>query len=75
MAHILATIRKALATSGVTRYAISQATGIDQGQLSRLMRGQSGLSIERLETLAKFLGLEITIRAKRKQGKTNGKHQ
>jgi transcriptional regulator with XRE-family HTH domain len=59
-------MRKAIAASGKTRYAIHKATGIDQGQLSKLMKGQAGLSLDTLEKLADFLGLEILIRPKRK---------
>jgi transcriptional regulator with XRE-family HTH domain len=63
---LLDSIRKAIEASGKTRYAIHKATGIDQGQLSKLMKGQAGLSLDTLEKLADFLGLEIIIRPKRK---------
>jgi transcriptional regulator with XRE-family HTH domain len=66
MTKLLETVRKAIEASGKTRYAIHKATGIDQGQLSRLMKGQTGLSLESLEKLADFLGLEIIVRTKRK---------
>lgn len=66
MSRLLAKMKKAIHASGKTRYAIHKATGIDQGQLSRLMKGQAGLSLDSLEKLADFLGLEIIIRPKRK---------
>lgn len=66
MSKLLATMRKAIEASGKTRYAIHKATGIDQGQLSKLMKGQAGLSLDTLEKLADFLGEEIIIRPKRK---------
>jgi hypothetical protein len=68
MAKLLKAIRQAIQASGMSRYAIHKATGIDQGQLSKLMKRQAGLSLESLETLADFLGLEIIIRAKRQKG-------
>jgi transcriptional regulator with XRE-family HTH domain len=52
-------IRSAILKSGETRYRIAQETGIGQPQLSRLMSGECGLSVEALERLADFLGLEI----------------
>jgi len=66
VSQLLKTIRKAIEASGTSRYAIHKATGIDQGQLSKLMKGQAGLSLESLEKLADFLGLEIILRTKRK---------
>jgi transcriptional regulator with XRE-family HTH domain len=66
VSKLLNAIRKAIQASGKTRYAIHKATGIDQGQLSKLMKGQAGLSLDSLEKLAGFLGLEIIIRPKRK---------
>ena len=68
MAKVLEAMRRAVAASGLSRYAISKATGIDQAQLSRLMSGEKGLSLERLEKLADFLGMEIIVRPKRQKG-------
>ena len=58
-------MREHIERSAMSRYAISKATGIDQSQLCRLMDGTGELSVERLETLAEALGLEITVRRKR----------
>ena len=70
MAPILDDIRKAIKASGKSRYRISKDTGISQGQLSELMAGTKGLSIEALERLADYLKLEIVIRPKgRKTGR------
>ena len=69
LGKVLDEVRRAIKTSGQSRYAISQATGISQAQLSRLMSGQSGLSIESLERLAEHLGLEVLIRPKRQKRK------
>ena len=75
MAGILETMRREIKSSGLSRYAISKATGIDQAQLSRLMNGKFGLRIDTLEVLADFLGLEISIRPKHEKGQTDGKHK
>ena len=69
MAPILDDIRKAIEASGKSRYRISQDTGISEGRLSGLMAGTKGLSIETLERLVKYLGLEIVIRPKRRKGR------
>ena len=67
MANVLDRIRAAIRKSGVTRYRIAKETDIGQPQLSRLMKGECGLSIEALERLAEYLGLEIRIRPKRRK--------
>ncbi|MHC4563393.1 MAG: helix-turn-helix domain-containing protein [Planctomycetota bacterium] len=70
MGDLLEDIRKAIKASKKTRYRIWKETGIAQAQLSRLMDGTTGLSIETIERLAECLGLEILIRPKgRKKGK------
>ena len=66
MAPILDDIRKAIEASGKTRYRISKDAEISEGQLSELMGGTKGLSIEALERLADYLGLEVVARPKRK---------
>ena len=70
MATVLGAIRQAIQKSGQSRYAISKATGIDQGQLSKLMAGTCGLSIERLEQLARHLDLEIIVRPRQRRNRT-----
>lgn len=67
MGKVLDEIRTAIRTSGETRYRIAKETGISQAQLSRLMSGERGLSIEALELLADYLGLEIIIRPGRRK--------
>ena len=51
----------------MTRYRIAKESNLSQSQLSRLMSGERGLSIEALEVLAECLGLEITIRPKKRK--------
>ncbi len=67
MSTLVDTIKKAITASGKTRYRIAKDTGVTQGQLSRLMTGECGLSVESVEILAEYLGLEITIKPKRRQ--------
>ena len=69
MARILDAICEAIEASDKTRYRIAKDTGISQTQLSRLMTGERGLSIEALERLADYLGLELIIRPKRRTRK------
>lgn len=61
--------RKAILKSGQTRYRIAEETGIGQPQLSRLMSGECGLSVEAAERLADYLGLEIILRPKQRKGR------
>ena len=58
-------IRQLVDDSGMTRYAISMKTGIDQGTLSRFMAG-SGLSLDNLDKLADLFGWVIAVRKKSK---------
>ena len=60
-------IRKAIKASDKTRYRLSKETGIVQSQLSRLMSGEKGVSLDNLERLADALDLEIVIRPKQAQ--------
>ena len=69
MADILEEVRESIERSGQTRYRISKETGISQSQLSRLMTGEQGISIEALQRLLDYLGLEIVIRSKRRSTK------
>ena len=67
MANILDQIRQAIEESDKTRYRIAKDTGISESRLSLLMSGKRGLSIEALEALADYLGLEVALRRKRKR--------
>ncbi len=66
MSEILEQVRQLIEKSGQSRYAIWKATGIPQQQLGRLMKGQSGLSLDSLERLLQHLGHEIKITKRRK---------
>jgi hypothetical protein len=70
MAPILNDIRKAINTSGTSRYRISKDTGLSESHLSQFMDGSKGLSVEALELLADYFELEIVAQPKRrKKGK------
>ena len=63
-------LRKAVATSGLSRYRISQETGIAESTLCLFVRGERGLSLESIDALGEFLELEIIMRRKpEKKGK------
>ncbi|MBU0637318.1 MAG: helix-turn-helix domain-containing protein [Planctomycetes bacterium] len=70
--RLLDDIRAAIAESGKTRYRIAQDTGISQAQLSRLMSGKRGLSLDALEKLADALGWEVVIRRRRRRARGKG---
>jgi transcriptional regulator with XRE-family HTH domain len=61
-------IRQAVDASGMTRYAICKALGIDQATMSRFMAG-SGMELSNLDRLADLLGLTVKRPAKRRAGK------
>ena len=69
MPILLREVRKAMKSSGLTNYRIWKDTGITQGQLSRFARGERGMSVENIERMAEYLGLEIVIRPKRRSKK------
>lgn len=69
MARMLDTLRRAVEKSDESRYRIANGSGVAASQLSRLISGERGLSIESAERLADYLGLEIIIRPKRRRRK------
>ena len=50
----------------MTRYEIAKRTGVSQSTLSRFVLGQASLTLEKLDALAGLLGLELTVRGKRR---------
>jgi len=57
-------IRSAMLQGDKTRYAIAKETGLAEAALCRFAAG-GGLRIESLELLARALGLEIVVRARK----------
>jgi hypothetical protein len=53
-------IREAVKSSGMSRYLLSQQSGVDEGALSRFVHG-AGLSMESLDQVAEVLGLVVTV--------------
>ena len=62
-------LREAVERSGLTRYAIWQETGIDQGTMSKFMAGARGLSLESIDKLADLLGLHVVTDAEKPRPK------
>lgn len=71
---ILDEMRKAIRTCGRSRYALAKETGFSQAMLSCLMSGKRALSVEALEKLAAALGYDVTLRPRKKGGRSRGKH-
>ena len=59
-------LRVVIDSCGVTRYRISQETGIAEATLSRFMVGQCGLSMKALDRLGEYLDLEVTLKRKKR---------
>jgi transcriptional regulator with XRE-family HTH domain len=57
-------IRQAMEAHPKTHYRIAKETGISQSMLSLFAAGKRGMTLERLEYLADYLGLDIIIRPK-----------
>ena len=57
-------LRKAIARSKDSRYRIAQDSGVSEGQLSRFLSRERGLSMDNIEKVADALGLEIVVRPK-----------
>lgn len=52
-------IRRAVDSSGLSRYAVCKETGIDQGAFSHFMAGHRGLSLDSLDRLGEVLNLQV----------------
>ena len=55
-------IRQAVRSSGMSRYYLSQLSGVPEASLSRFLGG-AGLSMESLDAVADVLGLGVTVRS------------
>lgn len=71
MDKLTAQIRTMIKASEQTPYAIAKGAGVARSQLSRLLSGESGMTVVTIQRLANYLGFEITIepKAKPKGGK------
>jgi predicted transcriptional regulator len=61
-------LRRAVNECGMTRYQLSQKTGIPQSVLSRFIHGERGLAMDSISKLVDVLGLELRACRKRKDG-------
>jgi len=55
-------LAKTIEESEVTRYRISKDTGVNQSVLVRIVKGTGGCSLETLDVLCDYLGLELACR-------------
>lgn len=58
---VIQQLRKAIRESGETQLAIAEATGVAQGNLSRFLRGERGLSLDSFAKLCRHFRLHLTI--------------
>jgi transcriptional regulator with XRE-family HTH domain len=54
-------LRQVIEDSGLTRYEIAKATGIDESALAKFYNGHRGLSMNALNALGEFLQLTIIL--------------
>jgi hypothetical protein len=59
-------IRAAILNADETRYRIAKATGIPEGNLSRIVHGEAWMSETSLNRLCEYLGLRLEGPKKRK---------
>ena len=69
MGQLTKAISAAVRASDQSPYAIAKGAGVARSQLSRMMRGESGMTADTIERLADHLGLRITIEPKGKTRK------
>lgn len=65
MARTLDELRRAIESSGETRYAVAKRAGLPQSALSRLVSSGRGMTIDGIERVADALGMELVLRPKR----------
>ena len=73
MTHLL---RRAIAESGISFKALSEATGLTRPSLMRFARGQQSLRLDLAEKLAAYFGIECRPPRRRGgKGQEHGKHR
>ena len=60
--------RRAIREAPITRYRLSQRTGVDQAVLSRFIKGKVGISLDSLDLIAAELGWAIVAAEDRPRG-------
>ena len=66
-------LRAAIKEHELSRYALWQATGIDQASLSRFVQGKGGLSLEAVDKLVDALDLELVVKSSLKPDKSSNR--
>lgn len=61
------TVQEAMWKRGVPQAELARQTGLSEGQISRFLKGERGLSLESIDKLMDALGLEIVIRPRRER--------
>jgi len=72
MATISDQLRQAIAAAakvGISRYRISQKTGVEQSALSRFVHGKQGLDLSSIDRLAAFLELQLVKTPRSEKGR------
>ena len=70
MSMLLDAIKLEIERRGESLQATARGSGVSVSALSRLMSGERGLSIDKAEQLAEYLGLRIRIDRKPRTRKT-----
>jgi hypothetical protein len=60
--NVVDQLRKAVRDSGETQFAISESTGIAQGNLSKFLRGERSLTLENFTRLCQHLRLTLVAK-------------
>ena len=60
--NVIDQLRKAVKESGESQIAIAEATGINQGNLSKFLRGERSLSLESFAELCQHLKLTLVAK-------------
>jgi DNA-binding phage protein len=55
-------IQEAIRSGGMSRYAISKATGVDQALLCRFLQGKSSMALDTVDKVLSAMNLEVVIR-------------
>ena len=58
-------LKSAIERSGKSRYRIAKDTGILETSLSRFVRGETSLRLDKADVLAEYFGLELLPRIER----------
>lgn len=74
MTDYLEQIRRYMQANRITQKQLAAASGTPEPNISRIFRGKEGLSLDRANTLAEALGLELvlTVREKSKNLQKTG---